>query len=74
MAIPEAAQHLMTLFGDRHIHITTSEHGMTVAVDNTDISKFELEGQLAILSQYGVYPNGHWYEEMFFTDTPPVKK
>ncbi len=68
MAIIDAKQHLEKMFGKRGIHISESDHSMTVSIDQTDINRFELDGQLAILAKLGVYPDGSWFEELFFSD------
>lgn len=68
MTIHEASSHFQKMFGERGIHLSLGEHSMTVCIQDTDISGFEILEQLKILRELGVEPDGRWKDEFFFKD------
>lgn len=67
MTIETAQKYLEEKYKGRQLHISSSEYGMTVCIQGTDISSFEIEkDQGVLLNQHGLTFISSWGEEYFF--------
>lgn len=67
MTIETAQKYLEKKYAGRNLHISSSEYGMTVCIQDTNISSFEINDDLELLSlQHGLTLIGRWKEEYFF--------